>query len=137
MPPALLQTWFIWSSQGTIISLAALTQPDIAELVEAAALLCPISYLEHISSRFVLSMVHMHLDQVFFLRWYWLHYTSHGNKNDDDVLLWQMILAMGIHQLNFRRFMLCPFSAIFSEYYDLIVVLSYIFSCTYLQWLGN
>ncbi|KAF3435489.1 hypothetical protein FNV43_RR22578 [Rhamnella rubrinervis] len=63
-------------SQGTIISLAALTQPDIAELVEAAALLCPITYLEHISSRFVLRMVHMHLDQ--------------------------MILAMGIHQLNFR-----------------------------------
>ncbi|KAK9941986.1 hypothetical protein M0R45_007676 [Rubus argutus] len=45
-------------------------------MVEAAALLCPISYLEHISTQFVIRMVDMHLDQ--------------------------MILAMGIHQLNFR-----------------------------------
>ncbi|KAL5561312.1 hypothetical protein UlMin_031059 [Ulmus minor] len=63
-------------SQGTIISLAALTQSDIAEMVEAAALLSPISFLGHISSQFVLRMVSMHLDE--------------------------MILAMGIHQLNFR-----------------------------------
>ncbi|XP_062090208.1 triacylglycerol lipase 1 [Humulus lupulus] len=66
----------IGHSQGTIMSLAAFTQPNIAEMVEAAALLCPISYLEHINSKFVLRMVNMHLDQ--------------------------MILAMGIHQLNFR-----------------------------------
>ncbi|XP_048420854.1 triacylglycerol lipase 1-like [Pyrus x bretschneideri] len=39
-------------NKGTIMSLAALTQPDIAELVEAAALFCPISYLEHITSKF-------------------------------------------------------------------------------------
>uniref|UniRef100_A0A2P2JLZ6 Lipase n=2 Tax=Rhizophora mucronata TaxID=61149 RepID=A0A2P2JLZ6_RHIMU len=63
-------------SQGTIMSLAALTQPDIAEKVEAAALLSPISYLGHITASLVLKMVSMHLDQV--------------------------ILAMGIHQLNFR-----------------------------------
>ncbi|KAG8650763.1 hypothetical protein MANES_07G070900v8 [Manihot esculenta] len=63
-------------SQGTIMSLAALTQPNIAEMVEAAALLCPISYLEHISAPLVLRMVGLHLDQ--------------------------MVLAMGIHQLNFR-----------------------------------
>ncbi|KAH7518045.1 hypothetical protein FEM48_Zijuj09G0128900 [Ziziphus jujuba var. spinosa] len=63
-------------SQGTIVSLAALTQPHITEMVEAAALLCPISYLDHITSRFVLRMVHMHLDQI--------------------------VLALGIHQLNFR-----------------------------------
>ncbi|KAF4382365.1 hypothetical protein G4B88_011317 [Cannabis sativa] len=63
-------------SQGTIMSLAAFTQPNIAEMVEAAALLSPISYLEHINSKFVLRMVNMHLDQ--------------------------MILAMGIHQVNFR-----------------------------------
>lgn len=46
------------------MSLAALTQPDIAEMVEAAALLCPISYLEHISTQFVIRMVDVHLDQV-------------------------------------------------------------------------
>ncbi|KAF3438534.1 hypothetical protein FNV43_RR21296 [Rhamnella rubrinervis] len=45
------------------ISLAALTQPDIEELFEAVALLCPITYLEHISTRFVLRIVYMHLDQ--------------------------------------------------------------------------
>uniref|UniRef100_A0A2N9H2M4 Partial AB-hydrolase lipase domain-containing protein n=1 Tax=Fagus sylvatica TaxID=28930 RepID=A0A2N9H2M4_FAGSY len=65
-------------SQGTIMSLAAFTQPDIVEMVEAAALLCPISYLGHITAPFVRRMVNMHLDQ--------------------------MILAMGIHELNFRRF---------------------------------
>ncbi|XP_050260187.1 triacylglycerol lipase 1 isoform X1 [Quercus robur] len=63
-------------SQGTIMSLAAFTQPDIVEMVEAAALLCPISYLGHVSAPFVLRMVNMHLDQ--------------------------MILAMGIHELDFR-----------------------------------
>ncbi|GLT76696.1 hypothetical protein SLA2020_483410 [Shorea laevis] len=63
-------------SQGTIMSLAALTQPEVAEMVEAAALLCPISYLEHVSAPLVLRMVAMHLDQ--------------------------MVVAMGIHQLNFR-----------------------------------
>ncbi|MQL92893.1 hypothetical protein Taro_025525 [Colocasia esculenta] len=45
-------------------------------MIEAAALLCPISYLDHISSPLVLKVVKMHLDQ--------------------------MLLTMGIHQLNFR-----------------------------------
>ncbi|KAK6946047.1 AB-hydrolase lipase domain [Dillenia turbinata] len=63
-------------SQGTIMSLAALAQPKIADMVEAAAFLCPISYLAHVSAPLVLRMVQMHLDQ--------------------------MIMAMGIHQLNFR-----------------------------------
>ncbi|KAK9286208.1 hypothetical protein L1049_014592 [Liquidambar formosana] len=63
-------------SQGTIMALAAFTQPDIVEMVEAAALLCPISYLGHVSAQFVRRMVSVHLDQ--------------------------MILAMGVHQLNFR-----------------------------------
>ncbi|PRQ22868.1 putative triacylglycerol lipase [Rosa chinensis] len=70
------KVFIVGHSQGTIMSLAALTQPDVAEMVEAAALLCPISYLEHISTQFVIRMVDVHLDQ--------------------------MILAMGIHQLNFR-----------------------------------
>ena len=47
------------------MSLAAFTQPDIVEMVEAATLLCPISYLGHVSAPFVLRMVNMHLDQVF------------------------------------------------------------------------
>lgn len=63
-------------SQGTIMSLAALTQPHISEMVEAAALLCPISYLDHISAPLVQRMVTVHLDQ--------------------------MIFALGIHQVNFR-----------------------------------
>lgn len=46
------------------MTLAALTQPDIADLVEAAGFLCPISYLDHVTSRFVLEMVTMHIDQV-------------------------------------------------------------------------
>ncbi|KAI3413113.1 Lipase [Psidium guajava] len=68
--------FLVGHSQGTIMSLAALTQPDIAEMVEAAALLCPISYLGHVSAPLVLRMVSMHLDQ--------------------------MVVALGIHQLNFR-----------------------------------
>ncbi|KAG6408956.1 hypothetical protein SASPL_131984 [Salvia splendens] len=63
-------------SQGTIMSLAALTQPDIAKMVKAAALLCPISYLDHITAPFVLKLVKMRLDEI--------------------------ILALGIHELNFK-----------------------------------
>ncbi|KAG4984447.1 hypothetical protein JHK87_029196 [Glycine soja] len=62
--------------KGTIISLAAFTQPEIVEKVEAAALLSPISYLDHVSAPLVLRMVKMHIDE--------------------------MILTMGIHQLNFK-----------------------------------
>ncbi|GAB4852869.1 sphingosine N-acyltransferase subunit lip1, variant 2 [Ancistrocladus abbreviatus] len=68
--------YYVGHSQGTIMALAAFTQPNTLKMVEAAALLAPISYLEHITAQFVLRMVRMHLDQ--------------------------MILAMGIHQLNFR-----------------------------------
>ncbi|RZB89219.1 Triacylglycerol lipase 1, partial [Glycine soja] len=42
---------------GTIISLAAFTQPEIVEKVEAAALLSPISYLDHVSAPLVLRMM--------------------------------------------------------------------------------
>ncbi|KAK4437933.1 Triacylglycerol lipase 1 [Sesamum alatum] len=70
------KVFVVGHSQGTIMSLAAFTQPDIVKMVEAAALLCPISYLEHITARFVLRLVNLHLDEV--------------------------ILAMGIHELNFK-----------------------------------
>ncbi|CAL5209874.1 unnamed protein product [Lathyrus oleraceus] len=63
-------------SQGTIISLAAFTQPEIVEKVEAAALLSPISYLNHVSAPMVQRMVKMHIDQ--------------------------MIVTMGVHELNFK-----------------------------------
>ncbi|CAA3003724.1 triacylglycerol lipase 1 [Olea europaea subsp. europaea] len=56
--------------QGTIISLAAFTQPDIVEMVGAAALLsvlCPITYLKHITARLPLKLVKMHLAQVVYL----------------------------------------------------------------------
>lgn len=46
------------------MSFAALTQPNVAEMVEAAALLCPISYLGHVTAPLVERMVFMHLDQV-------------------------------------------------------------------------
>ncbi|CAK8573899.1 unnamed protein product [Lathyrus sativus] len=63
-------------SQGTIISLAAFTQPEIVGKVEAAALLSPISYLNHVSAPMVQRMVKMHIDQ--------------------------MIVTMGVHELNFK-----------------------------------
>ncbi|KAI3922399.1 hypothetical protein MKX01_006088 [Papaver californicum] len=63
-------------SQGTVMSLAAFTRSDIVDMVEGAALLCPISYLSHCTAPLVLDMVRMHLDKT--------------------------ILALGIHQLNFR-----------------------------------
>jgi len=47
------------------MSFAALTQPHVAEMVEAAALLSPISYLDHVTAPLVERMVFMHLDQVF------------------------------------------------------------------------
>lgn len=70
------KVFVVGHSQGTIMSFTAFTQPEIVKMVEAAALLCPISYLGHVSSPFVLTMVDMYLDR--------------------------MILAMGIHQLNFH-----------------------------------
>ncbi|XP_042373660.1 triacylglycerol lipase 1-like [Zingiber officinale] len=68
--------FYVGHSQGTIMGLAAFTMPDIVEMVDAAALLCPISYLDHITSTFVLRAVALHLDQ--------------------------MLLSLGIHELNFR-----------------------------------
>ncbi|KAI3803734.1 hypothetical protein L1987_31895 [Smallanthus sonchifolius] len=58
------KVFVVGHSQGTIISLAAFTQPDIVNMVEAAALLSPISYLDHITSKFVLNLVNFHLDEM-------------------------------------------------------------------------
>lgn len=46
------------------MALAAFTMPDMVEMIESAALLCPISYLDHITSSFVRRAVFMRLDQV-------------------------------------------------------------------------
>ncbi|KAE8785590.1 Triacylglycerol lipase 1 [Hordeum vulgare] len=70
---------YVGHSQGTIMGLAAFTLPEITKMISAAALLCPISYLDHVSASFVLRAVGMHLDQ--------------------------MLLTMGFHQLNFRSAM--------------------------------
>ncbi|CAL5080289.1 unnamed protein product [Urochloa decumbens] len=67
---------YVGHSQGTIMGLAAFTNPEIVKMIGSAALLCPISYLDHVSASFVLRAVAMHLDQ--------------------------MLITMGIHQLNFR-----------------------------------
>ncbi|KAM0844804.1 hypothetical protein ACQ4PT_056818 [Festuca glaucescens] len=67
---------YVGHSQGTIMGLAAFTLPEIAKMISSAALLCPITYLDHVSARFVVRAVAMHLDQ--------------------------MLVTMGIHQLNFR-----------------------------------
>uniref|UniRef100_A0A7N0T3B3 Triacylglycerol lipase n=1 Tax=Kalanchoe fedtschenkoi TaxID=63787 RepID=A0A7N0T3B3_KALFE len=58
------KVFVVGHSLGTIMSLAAFTQPEIVQMVAAAALLCPISYLEHVTAPLVLRMVAMHLDQV-------------------------------------------------------------------------
>nr|CAB3456604.1 unnamed protein product [Digitaria exilis] len=67
---------YVGHSQGTIMGLAAFTKPEIVKMISSAALLCPISYLDHVSASFVLRAVAIHLDQ--------------------------MLITMGIHQLNFR-----------------------------------
>lgn len=46
------------------MALAAFTMPNVVRMIESAALLCPISYLDHINSSFVLRAVGLHLDQV-------------------------------------------------------------------------
>jgi lysosomal acid lipase/cholesteryl ester hydrolase len=46
------------------MGLAAFTMPEIVDLIRSAALLCPISYLNHITSRFARRAVALHLDQV-------------------------------------------------------------------------
>uniref|UniRef100_A0A0D9XBG2 Partial AB-hydrolase lipase domain-containing protein n=1 Tax=Leersia perrieri TaxID=77586 RepID=A0A0D9XBG2_9ORYZ len=54
---------YVGHSQGTIMGLAALTMPEIVKMISSAALLCPISYLDNVSARFVLRAVAMHFDQ--------------------------------------------------------------------------
>lgn len=85
------------------MSFAALTQPHVAEMVEAAALLCPISYLDHVTAPLVERMVFMHLDQVFLA----FEYHKCLFRGVTVTFIWssfQMVVALGLHQINFRRF---------------------------------
>jgi hypothetical protein len=62
----LVVTYIFFFLQGTIMGLAAFTLPEIAKMISSAALLCPITYLDHVSARFVVRAVAMHLDQVIY-----------------------------------------------------------------------
>ncbi|XP_065871851.1 triacylglycerol lipase 1-like [Euphorbia lathyris] len=53
----------IGHSQGTVTTLAALSQPNIAEMVEAAALLCPIAYLNNTKASFLHTLVDLRFDE--------------------------------------------------------------------------
>eukprot|EP01018_Ginkgo_biloba_P015396 Gb_14892 [translate_table: standard] len=44
------KVYYVGHSQGTIMAFAAFTQPVVVNMIAAAALLCPISYLDHITS---------------------------------------------------------------------------------------
>ncbi|XP_059077369.1 triacylglycerol lipase 1 isoform X2 [Cryptomeria japonica] len=70
------KVYYVGHSQGTIMGLAAFTQSEVTNMIGAAALLSPISYLDHITSTFARTAVNMHLDE--------------------------MMISMGIHQINFR-----------------------------------
>lgn len=50
--------------QGTILGLASFTQPAVTDMLAAAALLSPISYLDHISSNFINSAAHHYIDRM-------------------------------------------------------------------------
>lgn len=74
-------------------------------MVEAAAFLCPISYLNHISAPLVLKMVSVHLDQVSRVL-ICIDYFAEMVPVSEMILATlsgQMIVAMGVHELNFRR----------------------------------
>lgn len=58
------KVFYVGHSQGTIMALAAFTQPDVVKLVEAAALLCPISYLYNTNAELVRELVSLHVDEV-------------------------------------------------------------------------
>ncbi|KAJ7544203.1 hypothetical protein O6H91_09G069400 [Diphasiastrum complanatum] len=58
------QLFYVGHSQGTIIGLAALTQPKVIDMVAAAALLSPITYLDHITSKFLHRAASMYIDKL-------------------------------------------------------------------------
>ncbi|KAM2186348.1 hypothetical protein ACFX1Q_031245 [Malus domestica] len=83
------KVFVVGHSQGTFMSLAALTQPDIAELVDSAALFCRISYLEHITSKFALRMVNVYVDHVFLIFFKVYRMIGFSNRIDASVHLFR------------------------------------------------
>lgn len=57
------QVYYVGHSQGTLMALAAFTQPRVTQMIAAAALLSPIAFLSNITSPFAHAAAHMHLDQ--------------------------------------------------------------------------
>ncbi|KAH9573097.1 hypothetical protein CY35_02G188500 [Sphagnum magellanicum] len=56
------KVFYVGHSQGTIMGMAAFTQTHVTDMVAAAALLSPITYLDHITSPFFSKAAHHHLD---------------------------------------------------------------------------
>ncbi|GBG75429.1 hypothetical protein CBR_g20059 [Chara braunii] len=55
---------YLGHSQGTIMGLAAFSLRKITHMVEAAILLCPIAYLDHVSSAFVRVAASVYIDKL-------------------------------------------------------------------------
>ncbi|BBN12384.1 lysosomal acid lipase/cholesteryl ester hydrolase [Marchantia polymorpha subsp. ruderalis] len=68
---------YVGHSQGTIMGLAAFTQDKVGEFVAAAALLSPITYLNHINSAFLNVAAHYYIEK--------------------------MVKTMGVHEFNLRN----------------------------------
>ncbi|KMZ56593.1 Triacylglycerol lipase [Zostera marina] len=90
------KVFFVGHSQGTIMGLASFTMPETVEMVQAAALLCPISYLNHISSSLILTAVNLHLDQILLT----LGYSKLNFRSDTDVALVDFLCDHGIDCIN-------------------------------------
>lgn len=118
--------FYLHTSQGTIITLAALTQLDVVEMVEAAALLSPITYLEHISAPLVLRMVGVHLDQVVLCYPLSLWKCFMVMKMIVNSFQ-QMVFAMGLRELNFRRFCYASNHFFISFFYEQVKILLFSF----------
>lgn len=122
------------------MSLAGFTQRDIAEMVEAAGLLSPVGYLGHISSELILDMVNLHLDQACLFLVLLIHIKKFFcAKMTTYVHLQQLVLAMGFHQLNLRRFIrVNPFPPIFIYYgFILYIIVAYHVLLIFSDWFIN
>lgn len=58
------KVFYVGHSQGTIIGLASFSQPVVTDMLAAAALLSPISYLGHITSSFINTAAHHYIDRM-------------------------------------------------------------------------
>lgn len=58
------KVFYVGHSQGTIMGLASFSNPAVTETLAAAALLSPITYLDHISSNFLNAAAHHYIDRM-------------------------------------------------------------------------